>query len=226
MKIVWIATLFLILFPFPVSATTYLVAHDGSGDYPTIQAAIDAVVDGDIIELGDGVFTGSGNRDIDYLGKAITVRSQSGNPEACIIDCEGSQADPHRGFVFNSGEGPESVLEGLTITGGYVVYPDGGGGAVFCHSTSPEIRGCIFHNNNANTGGAVNCSFFSEPTIAGCIFSGNTATEGGAIYNFNLCAPMFEECTFTSNHADNHGGAISMRNSCAPAIASATTLKF
>ena len=33
----------------PVTATTYVVAPDGSGDFPTIQAAIDATVNGDVI---------------------------------------------------------------------------------------------------------------------------------------------------------------------------------
>jgi hypothetical protein len=40
----------------PVSATTYLVTPDGTGDYPTIQLAVDAVVDGDIIELTPRTF--------------------------------------------------------------------------------------------------------------------------------------------------------------------------
>jgi pectin methylesterase-like acyl-CoA thioesterase len=58
----------------PAFAATYVVSPDGSGDFPTIQAAIDAAVDGGIIELTDGTFTGDGNRDIDYAGKSITVR--------------------------------------------------------------------------------------------------------------------------------------------------------
>ena len=69
------------------SAATYVVQPDGTGDFPTIQAAINAVVDTDIIELADGTFTGDGNRDLDYLGKAITIRSQSGDPSVCVIDC-------------------------------------------------------------------------------------------------------------------------------------------
>ena len=57
----------------------------------TIQDAIDLTdsVEGDIVELADGTYTGVGNRDIDLRGKAITVRSASGDPEACVIDCGG-----------------------------------------------------------------------------------------------------------------------------------------
>jgi hypothetical protein len=102
------------------SWTTYLVRPDGSGDFPNIQAAIDASHTGDTIELADGTFRGDGNRDVDFRGLAITVRSRSGDPEACVIDCEGTEEETYRGFFFLSGEGPQSVLRDITITGALV----------------------------------------------------------------------------------------------------------
>ncbi|NJN40621.1 MAG: hypothetical protein HC807_07060 [Gammaproteobacteria bacterium] len=51
---------------------------------------LDALVDGDTIELIDGIFAGDGNRDLDFHGKAVTLRSRSGDPERCILDAEGS----------------------------------------------------------------------------------------------------------------------------------------
>ena len=97
----------------PVSAATYVIKPDGTGDLATIGDAVAAADNGDIIELTDGTFTGDGNRDVYFDGKAITVRSQSGNPEACIIDCQGSEADPHRGFHFTQGETSGSALRAL-----------------------------------------------------------------------------------------------------------------
>jgi hypothetical protein len=96
-----------------VAADTITVCWDGSGDYLTIQEGIDAAQDGDEVVVCDGVYTGEGNKNLDFAGKAITVRSASG-PENCIIDCE----NDGRGFYFHSGETSEAVVDGFSITKG------------------------------------------------------------------------------------------------------------
>jgi hypothetical protein len=114
--------------------------------YPTIQAAIDASVDGDVVIVADGLYTGTGNRDIDFLGKALTVRSENG-PVNCIIDCQASWTAPHRGFRFHTFETTASVLDGFTIQNGYAPVEmtcNTTGGGILCRdNANPTIRNCI-----------------------------------------------------------------------------------
>lgn len=186
-------------------ADTYLVLPDGTGDFPTIQEAIDSVSDGDVIELADGTFTGEGNRDLDYQGKAIEVRSQSGNPELCVVDCEGAEADPHRGIVFESGEGHGSILTGVTVTNGWITERPYGGGIRCSNGSSPTIDSCIFFNNRNS---AILLEDWSAPTLTDCYFFQNHGWQGGA-----LCckesSPAVRSCRFSENTADLDGGAVS-----------------
>lgn len=193
-------------------ASTYTVNADGSGDFPTIQAAIEAVVDGDVIELTDGTFTGDGNRDLDYLAKAITVRSQSDNPEACIIDCGGSATDPHRGFRFHHSEGAASRLEGVKIINGWGIadtchiYPHGG--AIDCDFASPTIVNCVFSDCEAgDAGGGIAC-WEASPILTGCSFRANRGERGAGMSCLESCHPTLTDCAFSENIADYFAGAI------------------
>jgi hypothetical protein len=98
-----------------------VVSPDGSGDYSTIQDAACAAYDGDIIVLEDGTFTGPGNRNLDFVGKAVTLRSMSDRPEQCIIDCEGSDSNgdtPQRGFTFVGSYTSATTVKGITVFDG------------------------------------------------------------------------------------------------------------
>ena len=186
-------------------ATTYVVAPDGSGDFVTIQDALDAAVGGDVIELLNGTFLGDGNRDLIFHGKGLTLRSQSGSAEACVIDCEGSEADPHRGVDFSYGEGADTRLEAITITNGWA---DNKGGAVSCDGVvSPTISDCHFLGNHAYQAGGIQCHGEAAPTIENCYFEGNEAEwSGGALQAYGA-APIVAGCTFYANHA-NHGAGM------------------
>jgi hypothetical protein len=72
--------------------------------------------------MGLTIFSISFRRCLNFGGKAITVRSQQDDPDSCIIDCSGSDRDPsdsHKGFIFYSGEPPQSMVRGLTILNGF-----------------------------------------------------------------------------------------------------------
>jgi parallel beta-helix repeat protein/predicted outer membrane repeat protein len=194
-----------------VVAATYLITPDGTGDYATIQDAINVSATGDVIELDDGTFTGDGNRDLDFLGKAITLRSLNGDPEACVIDCEASPGYERRGFHFQSGEGPESVLQGITLTGAFRSENAAG---VYCWEASPTFTDCIFTENTSWYSGGGVYAFGSSSNFTRCTFSGNTAQDGGGGVFLHDSAPVFMECTFSGNTSvRDYGGAIASSQS-------------
>ncbi len=178
----------------------HVVMPDGSGEFPTIQSAVDVATEGDAVLLGDGVFLGDGNRDIDLSGKSIAIRSMSGEPGLCVIDCQGSASDPHRGFRMEFGETNEALLEGVTIRGGYVTEPDGLGGAVLCVGSSLRLVNCVLEENQAIQGGGVWCEDEATPILEGCVLDGNVAQYGGGLgCDFSL--PLITNCTFIENQA-------------------------
>jgi uncharacterized protein YjbI with pentapeptide repeats len=188
----------------PAGATVLVVHPDGTGDYPTIQAAIDAAATGDIVELTDGTFTGDGNRDLDLTGKAITVRSASGDPATCILDCGGSATEPHRSFHFHNGETAASEVTGLTITGGYVA-DEPWGGAMLCElSAFPTVRSCVFQGNRDC---ALVCLVGAGATLVDCVFSQNYGYAHGAVYTYRATLSM-TRCRFIENHSDQQGGGL------------------
>ncbi|MHC4620243.1 MAG: S8 family serine peptidase, partial [Planctomycetota bacterium] len=178
--------------------------------YPTIQAAVDAAGDGSVVLVAPGTYTGDGNRDIDFGGKAVILRSESG-PAYTVIDCRGDVTEPHRAFNFRSGETALSSVEGFTVTGGCAAF----GGAMEIISASPTIKNCIFTRNNAHSGGAIDC-YFAAPALTNCLFTRNNACWGGALESAES-APAIINCTFTQNDAD-FGGALDCYGLSNPAL--------
>ncbi|MBW8036680.1 MAG: hypothetical protein FVQ79_13910, partial [Planctomycetes bacterium] len=181
------------------------VKSDGTGDAPTIQAAIDIATDGDIVKVEDGTYTGIGNRNIDFKGKAITVQGNIADPNLVVIDCQGDIENRHRGFKFVSGEGADSTLEGFMITNGYVYsHFEPYGSAIYINSSSPLINKCIITGCYAKYGGGISCKGTNNPTITNCTVSNNTASEiGGGFYG---CDGTITNCTVSGNITYNGGG--------------------
>ena len=161
-------------------------------DFPTIMEAIGSAVDGDEIIAAPGTYF----ERINFKGKAITLRSSDG-PEVTTIDGNGSATV----VTCNRDEGPDTILEGFTITGSD--WHSTGGGMLNSDS-SPTVINCVFAGNVAGRGGGMYNSGGS-PMIIDCDFDDNFAMEeGGGMYNVDA-SPTVINCTFQGNAA-GHGG--------------------
>jgi len=126
------------------AARRWEVRVDGTGDAPTIQAGIDSAADGDEVLVDPGTYY----ENLNLLGKKIHLRSKVGAEETVIDGSREAEAV----IQCRSGESPETVIDGFTITGGSgsKVRPtsdhtDGGG--IFVGWSSPTIVHNIIKRN-------------------------------------------------------------------------------
>jgi hypothetical protein len=169
-------------------------------EYTTIQAALNAALNGATVVVDDGTYTGAGNIDLDFGGKAVNLSSRNG-PAHCAIDMEGSSG--HRGIYFHHGETETSMVSGFTIRGGNA---DVGGGILCAGGSSPAIKICVITGNNAATGGGIGVSEGSSPVISNSIIWNNTAGTGGGMGITGSSSPLINGTHIVGNSAGGGGG--------------------
>jgi len=195
-----------IVFAIIISSNTIAATINVPGDHATIQAAINASTNGDIVLIQPGTYY----EHINFNGKAITVGSLFLTTEdesyisTTIINGSGSG----RCVAFTSGETSTSELTGLTITNGGAYY----GAGIYCQGTSPTLSYLEILNNHGDAGdsygGGLCCmDNGATPTCTNLTFTGNDANEGGAVYCHNNAHATFSDCVFTNN-TSSHGGAM------------------
>jgi len=187
------------------------------GDYATIQAAIDASLDGYEIVVAPGTYTGIDGWVINPFGKVITIRA-TGSADETILDGQGQR----RVVMCGEGEGGGTVIEGFTITGGSAEY----GAGIFCYASSPTFSNCVVVSNNATDsefGGGGLCCYTSSPSLSDCVIKANSAAnDGGGIFSGESSSPSLTNSTVCGNDpnqivgswSDNGGNAIAA--SCGP----------
>jgi hypothetical protein len=159
-------------------------------EYPTIQAAIDVTLAGDVVVVKPGTYM----ENIDLLGKAITVKSEKG-PGVTLID--GNQSGS--GVVITN---ESAVLDGFTITNGNALK---GGGVYVSFAT---VQNNILAGNLAKKGGGIWSTGASK--IANNLIMENTATRGGGIYSLDN-SPLIVNNIISMNTAITKGGGIYCR---------------
>lgn len=140
----------------------YVDAQHGNDDndgksrqraFATIQKGIEAALDGSTVQVYPGVY----REPIDFLGKAIAVRSAG---DAAVLDAGDDFA-----VSFYLGEGPDTVFENFVIANSFM--------GVFIVQSSPTIRNLTIVNNRYG----IEAYAGAEPDIRNCILWGNTGDD-------------------------------------------------
>ena len=201
------------------------------GDYPSIQAGVDAAAAGDEIVVAPGIYTSTqAGHVVNMKGKAVTLRSSDG-PEVTIIDGEGAR----RGVACFNAETAATIIDGFTITDGLSVpYDYDGdrraiknsleisGGGVCCYQASLSIRNCVVVNNHTEYAGGGVSVYGGSIHVDGCTIGGNSAAQyGGGLYCRDGLdtaesgfAVMITNSMFENNRAD-WGGGLKLQESSA-----------
>ncbi len=162
-----------------LKAQIITVKQDGTGNFTTIQAAVNAAWNGDTILVWPGTYV----ENIHIISKTITLGSLTlttgdlsyinqtvidGNQSGSCIRIEYSNNNTINGFCLTNGNGKESF------------WSDGGG--IFLTESDAFIYNCNIHDN----------------TVGG---------YGGGIY-FDSSNGFLSNVTITNNHAYDRGGGL------------------
>jgi parallel beta-helix repeat protein len=202
------------LFAISIQATTFYVDVNSANPTPpytdlttaavSVQDAVDAATNGDLVLVNDGVYQDGFRVTQEWVAsdlqpktisvtnrivvnKSLTVQSLNG-PSAAFISGGGI----YRCAYLTNG----AVLSGFTLMNG----------AAGWISTTQSFIGRIVTTTNIVKGGGVACMAALGSimaTVSNCVLTANTATgDGGGAYYVNLI-----NCTLTGNTAMSGGGA-------------------
>jgi hypothetical protein len=215
----------------PAAAETLVVNASGQSPFSSVQQAIDAGADGDVILVFPGTY---GPAD---LGAKNLVLLSTGGPLVTTIDAAGV---PGPALVIAGQQGPQTLVLGFTLTGGTgfldpTVSAWVGGGLYVGKDARPRVAGNVIAGNTADFGGGVGvidasplllsniveanvaavagggtwiqgAASSGEPTVSGCeTLRGNTGAAVGGLYVGT--APVELWNPILSTNSGERGGA-------------------
>ncbi|MCB5296096.1 MAG: T9SS type A sorting domain-containing protein [Candidatus Cloacimonetes bacterium] len=202
----------LMLCSMALSGLTLTVSLDGSAQYTSIQAAVVAASNGDVVL----VYPGTYYENVDFLDKSIAINSleastgdstyisstiiNGGRQAPCVSFKNGLQNASLRGFTLTNGLGA-ALFTTQTISGG---------GILIYNLCSVEIVNCVIHNNHAWSGAGI-FLYKSSAVFRGLLVLDNHATSfaGGmflmGLHNYtpNIVFDADNRCSVFNNYGGN-----------------------
>jgi len=219
-----LASLVAFLTTVAASAAVLEVDPDGSGDHVTIQAAIDAAANGDVILIAPGSY----DEFLDTAGKTLTLRGANGASQTAIDPTGDSgvlltAANAESGLrvenlTFRNGRGASMVSLGEDASATFVACRFIGGiaadgAALSMDGATATFENCEFISNQASARGGAIKAANSTLEFENCAFTSNqcSGSEGGALH-LTSCTMTLDACEFISNRCHSggtsHGGVI------------------
>lgn len=188
-----------VLLPCLVFAATLSVKQDGSGDYVSIQAALDAADPGDTVLVHPGRYFE--NLTIQTNGiSLISLEATTGNPayiDSTIIDGTGSMG----GIMVGQYKTIISV-RGLSVTNGF------GAGISLGASSESMVTNCKIFGRTFTIGGGINVGGATVFLSGVDIFNNYALQLGGGLYaseptghNTNIIFDSINRCSIYNNRA-------------------------
>jgi len=201
-----------ILLPFSVMSQTLTVKQDGTGDFTTIQAAVDSAQNGDTVLVWPGIYYENVRivqKNI-VLGSLTLTTGDNNYIRQTVIDANHIS----RPLYIYASPG-NTVINGFEIRNGYQVDSVGNAGAgifaIDCEGTF-IIKNCYIHHNETDEyGGGVmlyrnNANYLSNVTV-----SHNISRQWGGGISIGVSPVVFDSvnrCNIYENYAA-HGTDIS-----------------
>jgi hypothetical protein len=163
-------------------------------DHATIQGAIAAALDGDVVCVEPGSYLET----LDFLGKAIEVLGLQGRASTWI---DGGSAASVVSFI--SGEGADTLLRGFTLA--YGLADDGGG--IHIDGASPTLQDLSIHSCFASGNGGGISLYESGAVLNRLYLDGNESTlDGGGLWIDSSTDVEMESMWLQGNVAGGGGG--------------------
>jgi hypothetical protein len=195
--------------PTPADHCIYVPYH-----YPGIQLALDAAANGDTIYVAPGEYTGSQNVNLKFRGKTVHLTSFPGETMP-VINCEGSDVEPKRAFLFMREDGFGAKVSNICIVNGY--HYESGAGIRLLAGSAPVIENVIIENcHSMGFGGGIHAEssgvILNRVRIVGCssVYGGGGASFQGSHVTLRPIVYRTEFLGNTCQYPQGGGGALTL----------------